>query len=118
MKLLLSLGLVYLAGSSFAFAAWKVDVAAKSAIKADQEVPFEVTVKDEKGKPVAGAAVTVVATMVEMDHGEFKYEAKPSKPGVYTFSPKFMMGGAWNLAIKAAKGSESGALSRKIEVQD
>lgn len=97
----------------------KVDVVPKtSVVKADVEVPFEVTVKDAKGAPVSGAEVVVVATMVEMDHGEFKYDAKASKAGTYAFSPKFMMGGMWNLAVKVKKGNDTAAMSKKIDVKD
>ncbi len=96
----------------------KVSVEPKAEMKADVDVPFQVTVKDAKGAPVSGAAVAVVATMVDMDHGEFKYDAKAVKPGVYEFSPKFVMGGTWNLAVKAKKGSASQTLNKKIEVKD
>jgi nitrogen fixation protein FixH len=96
----------------------KVEIAPKGDVKADVDVPFQVTVKDASGKAVAGADVTVVATMVDMDHGEFKFAGKQVKPGVYAVSPKFVMGGAWNLAAKAKKGSAEGAVSRKIDVKD
>ncbi len=97
----------------------KVDVAPKAAVvKADVDVPFEVTVKDAKGSPVSGADVVVIATMVDMDHGEFKYEAKASKAGSYAFSPKFVMGGMWNLAVKVKKGSDTASMSKKIDVKD
>lgn len=96
----------------------KVNVEAKAEMKADVDVPFQVTVKDAKGSPVKGAEVLVVATMVDMDHGEFKYETKAVKPGVYEFSSKFVMGGTWNLAVKAKKGSETQTLNKKIEVKD
>ena len=96
----------------------KIDIEPKAALKADVDVPFQVTVKDAKGAPVSGAQVEVVATMVEMDHGEFKSDAKESKPGVYQTSQKFMMGGAWNLKVQAKKGSDAGTLNKKVDVQD
>jgi len=96
----------------------KITVEPKAEVKSDVEVPFQVVVKDAKGVPVSGAAVEVVATMVEMDHGEFKYEGKPGKPGVYEFNPKFLMGGAWNLAVKVKKGADTATLSKKIDVKD
>lgn len=81
-------------------------------------MPSEVTVKDPKGALVEGATVEVVVTMVEMDHGEFKYEAKPVKKSVYQFNPKFVMCGAWNLAVKAKKGSAEAAINKNIDVKD
>jgi nitrogen fixation protein FixH len=92
-------------------------VDSKAAIKADVEVPFEVTVRDAKG-PVDGASVVVIVTMVDMDHGESKYEAKPAKNGVYQFKPRFMMGGAWNLKVTATKDSSTSTMNKKIEVKD
>jgi hypothetical protein len=96
----------------------QLTVEPKAEMKADVEVPFEVTVKDAKGAAVSGAAVQVVTTMVEMDHGETKYDAKQVRPGVYRFSPKFIMGGAWNLAVKATRGADSATLNQKIDVKD
>ena len=96
----------------------RITIEAKGTPKASAEVPFEVTVKDIQGKMVEGATVQVTATMVDMDHGEFKFDGKPKRAGVYEVTPKFVMGGAWNLRIKAIKGGSSAATDRKIEVKD
>jgi hypothetical protein len=98
--------------------ALKVTIEPKAAMKANVDVPFEVTVRDAKGAVVDGANVEVVATMVDMDHGEFKYEGKATKAGVYEVKPKFMMGGAWNLAVKATKGEAAVSMNKKIDVKD
>ena len=45
--------------------------------------------------------------MVDMDHGEFKSAAKESTPGIYQVKPKFMMGGNWNVEVRAKKGAQS-----------
>ena len=99
-------------------AALQIVVTPTAALKAGIEVPFRVTIKAAKGTVVTGAAVAAVATMVDMDHGQFKYEARESKPGVYELRAKFLMGGAWNLAVTAKKGAESATVNRKIEVKD
>ncbi len=118
MKALFVLCLVAL-GLAAQTSSLKIDVAPKTpVVKADADVPFEVTVKDAKGAPVSGAEVVVIATMVDMDHGEFKYDAKASKAGSYAFSPRFVMGGMWNLVVKVKKGSDTASISKKIDVKD
>jgi len=58
--------------------ALKITIEPKAAMKADVEVPFEVTVRDDKGAVVDGAKVEVIATMVEMDHGEVRRPGRAS----------------------------------------
>jgi nitrogen fixation protein FixH len=96
----------------------KITVEPKADLKSDVDVPLEITVKDAKGAPVSGAQVEVVATMVDMDHGEFKSTAKQAKPGVYEAKQKFMMGGNWNLAVKATKGSDTASVNKRVEVKE
>ena len=102
-----------------AFAAdWKITAKPTGPLKPNVDVPFEVRVTDAKGAPVEGAAVELVLTMVDMDHGEFKSSAKQTKPGIYTATSKFMMGGAWNVEVRAKKGSDSASSKQKIQVKD
>lgn len=107
-----------LAGGLLAQSGLQIAIEAKADLKPDVDVPLQITVKDAKGAPVAGAEVEVIATMVDMDHGEFKAEAKQTKPGVYSASEKFMMGGNWNLAVKVKKGSQTGSINKKIFVKE
>lgn len=98
--------------------AFQISIEPTAPLKADVDVPFQITVKDAKGAPVAGAEVHVVATMVDMDHGEFKSDARQTGPGVYETKQNFLMGGAWNLSVRAAKGKSAATFNRKIEVKD
>ena len=77
-------------------------------------MPAQVHVKlvDAKGKPVAGAEVELVLTMVEMDHGEFKTPAQAARAGGYDAKPTFFMVGKWMVEVRAKKGSKS--VSEKI----
>ncbi|MSV30849.1 MAG: hypothetical protein EXQ52_19195 [Bryobacterales bacterium] len=86
---------------------WKVSIAAVGAVKVNFSSAFNVTIKDAKGAPVEGAAVEVVLTMVEMDHGEFKSKANALKPGVYQAKPMFFMVGKWNMEVRARKGPDT-----------
>lgn len=86
---------------------WKIDYkAAKNAV-ANEETPITITIRDENNKPLGGAEVEAVLTMVEMDHGEFKYSAKQVKPGTYEANVRYVMGGDWQLEVRAHKGSDS-----------
>lgn len=101
------LALFILLSISAVAADWKIDYkVAKNAV-ANEETPITITVRDEKNKPLSGADVEAVLTMVEMDHGEFKYAAKQTKAGTYQATVKYVMGGAWQLEVRARKGSDS-----------
>ncbi len=105
--------------SAMAMAAdWKLSLKPRADLKADAPVLVEVTVKDAKGAPVEGAQVQLVLTMVEMDHGATKFDATQIRPGIYEAKPKFMMGGKWNIEMRATKGSESATAKQQVEVED
>jgi hypothetical protein len=106
MKIILALGLL-VSGVVSAVAAdgiWKISMEPVNKVKANMPAPLSIQVKDEKNRPVSGAEVEIILTMVEMDHGEFRTPAKMTKPGVYEGSPNFFMVGKWNVTIKAKKG--------------
>lgn len=111
----LALGLLLCAG---AWAAdWKIDYKSAKNATSNVETPVTITIVDEKNKPVSGAEVEAVLTMVEMDHGEFKHAAKQVKPGVYQASVKYVMGGSWQMEVRAKKGSDSASKKFKFEVK-
>lgn len=76
-------------------------------IKANFPAQVNVKILDAKKTPVEGAAVEVVLTMEEMDHGEFKTAAKMSKPGVYEAKTTFFMVGKWRVTVHSEKGGQS-----------
>ncbi len=81
-------------------------------------MPVNVTIDDAAGKPVSGADVEVVLTMVDMDHGETKFAAAQLKPGVYQAKPKFMMEGKWNIEVRARKGTASATTKQQVDVEE
>ena len=87
-------------------------------VRANYPAPVNVKVLDKKNKPVSGADVELVLTMVEMDHGEFKTPAKMTKPGIYEGSPTFFMVGKWNVTVKAKKGGASQTQTIPYEVKE
>ncbi|MFN3326327.1 MAG: FixH family protein [Bryobacteraceae bacterium] len=97
---------------------WKIAVKAPEKLKAGHDMPFEVRLTDAKGAPVAGADVELVLTMIDMDHGEQKKQAKESKPGIYSGTQQFLMVGGWNLEVRARKGSASTKQSFRYEVKE
>jgi nitrogen fixation protein FixH len=86
---------------------WKVSMEPVGKIKANYPAQVNVKILDSKKTPVEGAAVEVVLTMEEMDHGEFKSAAKMSKPGVYEVKPTFFMVGKWRVTVHSKKGDQS-----------
>jgi nitrogen fixation protein FixH len=99
-------------------AAWKISMEPAGKVRANYPAPISVKVLDEKNKPVSGADVEIVLTMVEMDHGEFKTPAKMTKPGIYEGSPIFFMVGKWNVTVKAKKGDASQTKTIPYEVKE
>lgn len=97
---------------------WQISYRVPKAAKANFETPLDVEVKDAKGKPVAGAAVECVLTMVEMDHGEHKHAAKETKPGIYQARVNFFMVGAWQIEVRAKKGTDSAVKKFRYEIAD
>jgi nitrogen fixation protein FixH len=97
---------------------WKIQYELPKQVKANYETPLTVKITGADGKPVAGAEVETVLTMVEMDHGEFKEAAKMVKPGVYESKHKFIMAGAWQIEVKAKKGKASKSEKFRYEVKE
>lgn len=97
---------------------WKIALEPPKAPKAEAPMPMEVRVTDAQGKPVTDAQVELVLTMIDMDHGETKSPAKAVKPGVYRGTATFLMGGAWNVEVRAKKGSQQAAQKFRLTVKD
>jgi nitrogen fixation protein FixH len=97
---------------------WKIEYELPAKVQANYDTQLTIKVLDAKGKPVEGAEVETILTMVEMDHGEFKEAAKQVKPGVYQAKQKFIMVGAWNIEVKAKKGANSASQKFRYEVKE
>lgn len=97
---------------------WKITAEPQKKIMANFETPMKISVKDGKGKPVTGAAVELVVTMIDMDHGEHKWPEKMTSPGVYEGKANFFMVGAWNLDVRVKKGKLSKVQTTRIDVKE
>jgi hypothetical protein len=56
--------------------------------------------------------------MIDMDHGEHKWPARMTAPGVYEGKANFFMVGQWNLDVRVKKGSQSKAKDTRIDVRE
>ena len=97
---------------------WTITAEPPARVKADADTAMKIKVVDGKGKPVTGATVEMVVTMIDMDHGETKTPAKMTSPGVYEGKTSFMMAGGWNLEVRVKKGNQSKAQKIRIDVKE
>ena len=97
---------------------WKIQYELPKAVKANYDTPLRIMITGPNGKPVEGAEVETILTMVEMDHGEFKESAKQVKPGIYEAKQKFIMVGAWQIEVKAKKGAARASEKFRYEVKE
>ena len=97
---------------------WKIQYELPKEVKANYDTPLTVKITGADGKPIVGAEVETILTMVEMDHGEFKESAKQVKPGIYEAKQKFIMVGAWQIEVKAKKGANSASQKFRYEVKE
>ena len=109
----LSLALMLVTCAAAAAPNWKIAVEQAPKIRANYPTDLRVRITDSKGKPVTGATVELVITMIDMDHGEHKTPATMTAPGVYDGRTTFFMVGAWWLEVRAKRGSE--VLSHKVK---
>ena len=91
---------------------WKISAEPTKKLVGGYETPMRINITDAKGKPVEGAGVELVVTMIDMDHGEYKSAASMVAPGVYEGKVNFFMIGAWNLDVRVKKAAQS--MSKKI----
>jgi len=116
--LVLALSLVAATLSAQTKADWKIEYKLPAKVAANYDTPLTVMVTDAKGKPVAGAEVETILTMVEMDHGEFKKAAAATKPGEYEAKQNFIMVGKWNIEVKVKKGKDMAGKKFVFEVKE
>ena len=117
-KLLLTISLMALISFGQQKPNWKIQYELPKAVKANYDTPLTIKITGANGKPVEGAEVETILTMVEMDHGEFKESAKQVKPGIYEAKQKFIMVGAWQIEVKAKKGSVTASEKFRYEVKE
>ncbi len=99
-------------------AVFKIQYELPAKVQANYETPLTVKVSDAKGKPVTGAEVETILTMVDMDHGEFKEAAKAVKPGVYKATQKFIMTGDWQIEVRVKRGAQTASQKFRYEVKE
>ena len=120
MKPLLSLLLLVAAVSAYAETVpdWKITAEPAKKIMANFDTAMRISVNDGKGKPVTGATMELVVTMLDMDHGEHKSPTTMIAPGIYEGKVNFFMGGSWNLEVRVNKGSQSKAQKIRFDVKE
>jgi nitrogen fixation protein FixH len=97
---------------------WKITAEPPAKLRANFDMTMKIKVEDGKGKPVSGATVEMVLTMVDMDHGEHKTPAKMIAPGIYEGKANFFMVGGWNLEVRVKKGKLEKAQKIRIDVKE
>lgn len=97
---------------------WKIQYELPAKVQANYDTPLTVKVSDAKGKPVEGATVETILTMVDMDHGEFKENAPAVKPGIYKSTQKFIMVGSWQIEVRVKKGAQTASQKFRYEVKE
>ena len=97
---------------------WKITAEPPAKLRANFDMAMKIKVADGKGKPVSGATVEMVLTMVDMDHGEHKTPAKMTAPGIYEGKANFFMVGGWNLEVRVKKGNQSKTEKIRIDVKE
>ena len=114
LALLVSAGVLCAAAASD----WKITAEPPAKLLANFDMTMKIKVNDGKGKPVSGATVEMVLTMVDMDHGEHKSPAKMTSPGVYEGKANFFMVGGWNLEVRVKKGKLAKTQKIRIDVKE
>ena len=97
---------------------WKIYAEPVKKPIANIETPMKIIVTDQSGKPVTGAAVELVVTMIDMNHGEHKSPTTMVAPGVYEGRINFFMIGAWNLEVRVKKSNQSLAKRIRFDVKE
>ena len=97
---------------------WKITAEPPAKLRANYDTTLKIMVSEGKGKPVTGASVELLVTMIDMDHGEHKSPTTMVAPGVYEGKTNFFMVGAWNLEVRATRGSQSKAQKIRIDVKE
>jgi hypothetical protein len=97
---------------------WKVAAEPGKKLVANYETPMKVQVTGANGKPLTGAAVELVGTMIGMDHGEHKWPATMTAPGIYEGKVNFFMIGPWNLEVRVRKNNQSLAKKIRFDVKE
>ena len=95
---------------------WAITAKPLQKVMANYPAAMSVSITDAKGKPVTGASVELVTTMIDMDHGQRKSPAKPIAPGIYEGTVNFFMVGPWNLEVPATSGRQSKAQKIRFDV--
>lgn len=82
--------------------------------------PFSVRVQllDAAGGAAAGAKVSGVLTMKEMDHGKQQFDLVEKAQGVYEGTTKVEMSGGWNLKLTAEHGADRMQQDVTIQIAD
>jgi len=85
---------------------------------ANQPATLRLTLRDEKGAPVAGARVSADLGMPFHDMGENKVEFADKGSGIYEAPAKFTMEGPWEAHVAVEKAGKSEKKSFDLRVYE
>lgn len=96
---------------------WDIRFEPTAKLQSQAPIPYQITVKDSRGKPVIEAQVTL--QIETTDHQDTKvYKAPAINPGVYIAKPEFPHAGQWNVYVEVRRNGAMSARTIEYSVPD
>ncbi len=89
----------------------------KAVLQTNAPIPFEITVKDDLGKPLIQAKVTLQIQMANHVHTQV-YKAPAVSPGVYVAKPVFPESGDWDVYVEVRRNDQMSARTIQFHVPE
>lgn len=89
----------------------------KAVLQTNAPIPFQITVKDDLGKPLIQAKVTLQIQMAEHVHTKV-YQAPSVGPGVYVAKPVFPEAGEWEVYVEVRRNNQMSARTIQFNVPE
>jgi hypothetical protein len=89
----------------------------KAVLQTNAPIPFEITVKDDLGKPLIQAKVTLEIQMEGHVHTKV-YQAPSTGPGVYVAKPVFPEAGEWQVYVEVRRNNQMSARTIQFNVPE
>ncbi len=74
-------------------------------LQTEAQIPFQIRVRDDLGKPLVDAKVTLQIETPEHERTQV-YKAPAVDPGVYLAKPVFPVPGAWSVYVEVRRGDQ------------
>ena len=89
----------------------------KAVLQTNAPIPFEITVKDDLGKPLIQAKVTLQIEMAGHVHTKV-YPAPAVSQGVYVAKPVFPEAGEWDVYVEVRRNNQMSARTIQFNVPE